>query len=58
LLFQPGLSSNEADRIYWRLASEVEARNAEKRLRWSEERRRAEPFPETEEIPRDLQIIR
>ena len=41
LLFQPGLSSNEAGRLYWRLASETEARNAEHRLRWSDEQRRA-----------------
>ena len=58
LLLRPGVSSNEAERTYYRLASEAEARNAEKRLRWSEERRRAEPFPETEYPPRDQQIIR
>jgi hypothetical protein len=58
LLSRPGVSSNEAERTYYRLASEAEARNAEKRLRWSEERRRAEPFPETEYPPRDQQIIR
>ncbi len=58
LLMQPGVSFDEALRNYYRLASEAEARNAEKRLRWSEERRRAEPFPETEDLPRDQQIIR
>jgi hypothetical protein len=51
-------SSEDAIRNYKRLAGEAEARNAEKRLRWSEERRRAEPFPETEYPPRDQQIIR
>jgi hypothetical protein len=53
-----GIPLPEALRRYERLAGEIEALNAEKRLRWSDEQRRAKPFPETEDLPRDQQIIR
>ncbi len=53
-----GMSWEDAIKNYRRLAGEAEAHNAEKRLRWSDDRRRAELFPETEDPPRDQQIIR
>jgi hypothetical protein len=53
-----GVELPEALQRYKQLAGEIEALNAEKRLRWSDEQRRAKPFPETEDLPRDQQIIR
>jgi hypothetical protein len=53
-----GVELPEALQRYKQLAGEIEALNAEKRLRWSDVQRRAKPFPETEDLPRDQQIIR
>jgi hypothetical protein len=43
---------------YQHLAGEVEARNVQKRMKYTPEQRRATPPWETEDIPRDQQIVR
>lgn len=52
-----GMSWDDAIKNYARLAGEAEAANAAKRLRWSDEQRRAQPFPETEWPPREHQTV-
>jgi hypothetical protein len=52
-----GMSWDDAIKNYARLAGEAEAANAAKRLRWSDEQRRAQPFPETEWPLREHQTV-
>lgn len=48
----------EAHNNYLTLAGEVEARNVQNRMGWDADRRRMQPFFETEDTPRYLQIVR
>jgi|SRR5262245_12775546 len=53
---RPGVSKEEAYALYKRQAGEVEARNAEWRMRMSEQQRRLQSPQSTQEIPWDQQI--
>jgi Large polyvalent protein associated domain 23 len=55
---KPGISWQEANELYRRLAGEVAARNAKYRLYESELQRQRKSPVRTEDIPRDQQIIR
>ena len=56
--FKPGVSWEAAKELYKRLAGEVVARNAQRRLDMGELRRQRRSPLRTEKIPRDQQIIR
>jgi len=49
---------NKAGNAYKRLAGEVEARNVQTRRDFTPDQRRAQPPWETEDVPRDRQIVR
>ena len=54
--FEGGLPSNVED--YWKGAGEVEGRNVQHRMDWTDEMRRERPFTETFDVPLEEQLFR
>lgn len=52
------IADDVAQKVYRRLAGEVEARNTQTRLNMTAEERRAMPATETADVPRSEQIVR